>query len=96
MSKKNKPKKDPNVKTFSITNMMMADLMFFLRPYKERQQEAIFWSSKLRQVQDDIVRSQGIDPTKFAVNWEEAYRTGKIVCVKIPETKNENNKSGNK
>ena len=85
MSKKNKPKKDPNVKTFSLTEMMMADLMFFLRPMKERQQEMLFWSKSLERIQSDIVRSEGIDPTKFSVDWEGAYRTGKIVCTKIPE-----------
>lgn len=85
MSKKSHNVKDPNVKTFSLTNLMMADLMFFLRPLKERQQEAMFWQKRLEQVQNDIVKSEGIDPTKYTVNWEGAYMTGKMVCTKIPE-----------
>jgi hypothetical protein len=85
MSKKSKKVKDPNVKTFSLTDMMMADLMFFLRPMKERQQEMLFWSKSLERVQNDIVRSQGIDPEKFQVDWNEAYKTGKMVCTKIPD-----------
>ena len=86
MSKKSKKGvKDPNVKTFSLNDMMMADLMFFLRPMKERQQEYVFWAKSLERIQDGIVRSEGIDPTKFSVDWEGAYVTGKIVCTKIPE-----------
>ena len=85
MSKKNKPVKNKNVKTFSISNLMMADLMFFLRPFKERQQEAMFWSKRLQQVQKEIIRDQAIDPDKYSVDWEKAYETGKVVCVKIPK-----------
>lgn len=80
---KNKPTKNKNVKTFSLTNVMMADLMFFLRPLKERQQEVMFWESRLSQIQGEIVKNQGIDPAEFSVDWEGAYRTGKMVCTKI-------------
>lgn len=83
MSKKTK--KDTGIKTFSITELMMADLMFFLRPLKERQQEVMFWANQLKHVQDDIVKNQGIDSTKYSVDWDGAYRTGKMVCTKIPE-----------
>lgn len=98
MSQKNQPKKDKSTKTFNITNMMMADLMFFLRPMKERQQEAMFWNRQLVAVQQDIVKSLGVDQTKYSVNWEEAYQTGKIVCVKLPDpviVKEKNDKNNN-
>lgn len=77
-----KPTKNKSIKTFSITQGMMADLMFFLRPMKERQQEMLFWQQQLQITQDQIVKSQGIDPAEFEVDWQGAYRTGKLVCTK--------------
>lgn len=85
MSKKNKPVKDHNVKTFNITDYMMADLMFCIRPMKERQSEMMFWQQQLNQTQDDILRNQAIDPTKYMADWQGAYKTGKLVCTKIPD-----------
>ena len=81
---KRKPVKSGE-KTFDITDMMMADLMFFLRPLKERQQEMLFWTRQLSQCQNDITKSLGIDPTKFSVSWENAYKTGKLVYTPLPE-----------
>lgn len=72
-------------KVFDITDMMMADLMFFLRPMKERQQEMRFWSSQVTQCQNEIVSSLGIDSTKFSVSWEDAYRTGRLVFIPLPK-----------
>ena len=81
---KRKPIKT-GVKTFDVTDYMMADLMFFLRPMKERQQEMLFWMKQLQTTQNDIVKSLGIDSTKYSVSWDEAYKTGKLVFTPLPK-----------
>lgn len=84
-------KKDQNTKTFSLTNAMIGDIMFVLRPFKERQMEMMYWSERLRSIENDIVKSLGIDPAKWTCNWVGAYQTGKLVCTLIPQKEDDKN-----
>jgi hypothetical protein len=88
--------KKQDSKTFSLTDSMIADLMFILRPMKEKQMEAMFWQSQLRQVQDNIARNLAIDQGKFSIDWAKAYSTGKLTCTKIKEEGEKNGESKKK
>lgn len=85
MSKK--IKKDHNIKTLSLSPAMMGDLLFILKPLKERQMEMVFWSKELKGTENEILTSLGLDPNKWDCNWQQAFQTGKLVCNKIPEPK---------
>lgn len=85
MSKK--MKKNDNEKTFSLTPAMMGDLLFILKPLKERQMEMIFWSKELKNTEDDVLSGLALDPTKWQCDWQRAFQTGKLVCTKIPDPK---------
>jgi hypothetical protein len=86
--------KDKNTKIFSLTNGMIADLMFFLRPMKEREAEMMFWQNQLRSAQNNISNSFSIDQSKYSIDWLNVYKTGKLVCTKLPEQKKEGEKNG--
>lgn len=94
MSKKTKP--DENVKTISFSREMMADLLFVLKPIKEKHMEYLFWLNELEQIKQEILKNQTIDPTKWNCNWNESFATGKLVCTKIPAPKKEAEKKNGK
>jgi len=94
MSKKNQ--KDPNTKTVSLSGGMMGDLLFVLKPLKERQMEMLFWQNQLKEIELDILKSEAIDPAKWSPNWQQAFLTGKLVCTRIPTPKPTLEKAGEK
>lgn len=84
MGKKNK---DHNAKKFSLSEAMMGDLLFVLKPLKEKEMEAQFWAARLQFIKNDIVKSRGIDPAKWNCDWVKAFQTGVLECTKLPEPK---------
>lgn len=94
MSKKTK--KDNGTKTLSLSHAMMGDLLFVLKPLKEKQLEYMFWQNQLREVENDILKSEAIDSAKWNCNWQEAFVTGKLVCTLTPQPKPIIEKEGEK
>lgn len=89
-------KKNSNTKTFSLTSAMVGDIMFVLRPFKERQMEMMYWSERLKSIENDIVKSLGLEPDKWSCNWVGAYQSGKLVCTRIPQQKEDDKNEENK
>ncbi len=89
-------KKDKNKKTFSINEQQIAMLLFFFRPFRERQAEMVYWMGQLDGVKREVIKTFGLDPDKWIGNWDEAYKTGKLVLTKLPEPKNAKTKTNKK
>lgn len=84
MSKKNKePKSD--VKTYSLMDNELSELIYYAGERKARLMEMQFWSLQLEHKQSEVLLRNGVEIDKVNADWTQVYSTGKVFVQPKPQ-----------